>query len=403
MFKIPFFISFLISFFVCLVFIKIFPKTHWGKDETKGVQKIHNQAVPRIGGIGVFLGVFITILIFYFTTSADVVDKYLFSNSNNYINLIGKIPIYIIVLISSIPIVIFGSLEDFTRNISPRKRLLACLTSAFLAYFFLNLGVEKVDFYGFNGITYILSLSPIIVAITTILFISGVTNAFNIIDASNGLVAFLAIIVSLAMAYVSYIVGDYLVLYMAMILIASVLGFFVFNFPAGLIFLGDGGAYFIGFWLAELGLLLVFRNPEVSFWFYICLLSLPIVEMLFSIYRRKFVKRKSPTKPDSMHLHHLVLRRLVILNKSENDKHKPSLRNSFTSVCFWVIILLIVVLASIWWHSENITLFLFLVFGVLYTWFYWSIVLFKTPKFLIFRGRANFLYKWIKKVKKIDF
>ena len=64
-----------------------------------------------------------------------------------------------------------------------------------------------------------------------------------------------------ALAYVSFQVGDMVVMSLALAAIGAILGFFVWNFPAGLVFLGDGGAYFIGFWFAELSVLLLVRNP----------------------------------------------------------------------------------------------------------------------------------------------
>ena len=69
------------------------------------------------------------------------------------------------------------------------------------------------------------------------------------------------------------------------------LGFFVWNFPAGLIFLGDGGAYFLGFYVAELAILLLHRNPAVSPMFPLLLCIYPVFETLFSIYRRTLPAR----------------------------------------------------------------------------------------------------------------
>lgn len=65
-----------------------------------------------------------------------------------------------------------------------------------------------------------------------------------------------------AAAYVAFQVDDAVVFSLALAGIGATLGFFIWNFPAGLIFLGDGGAYFLGFWFAELSILLLVRNPD---------------------------------------------------------------------------------------------------------------------------------------------
>jgi UDP-N-acetylmuramyl pentapeptide phosphotransferase/UDP-N-acetylglucosamine-1-phosphate transferase len=82
-----------------------------------------------------------------------------------------------------------------------------------------------------------------------------------------------------------------------------VLGFFVWNFPAGLIFLGDGGAYLLGFYVAELGVLLVQRNPDCRRCVQLLMCIYPIFETRFSIYRKKYLRGISPGVPDGVHLH----------------------------------------------------------------------------------------------------
>jgi UDP-GlcNAc:undecaprenyl-phosphate/decaprenyl-phosphate GlcNAc-1-phosphate transferase len=83
-------------------------------------------------------------------------------------------------------------------------------------------------------------------------------------------------------------------------------GFLLWNYPKGKVFLGDAGAYFIGFMYAELSIQLVARNADVSAWFVIALAAYPIVETLFSIYRRKVVRRTAAMQPDTLHLHSLL-------------------------------------------------------------------------------------------------
>jgi UDP-N-acetylmuramyl pentapeptide phosphotransferase/UDP-N-acetylglucosamine-1-phosphate transferase len=93
-------------------------------------------------------------------------------------------------------------------------------------------------------------------------------------------------------------------------LAAAVFGFFWVNWPFGKLFLGDGGAYFLGFSLAWIAVLLIERNPSVSAFSALIICILPITEVLFSIFRRK-VRNDHPGKPDSLHFHSLLQRRYV--------------------------------------------------------------------------------------------
>src|SRR4029079_4005852 len=98
----------------------------------------------------------------------------------------------------------------------------------------------------------------------TIFVITGGANSVNIIDGFNGLASRCVSIMVLSLAYVAFQVHDPFVFTASLITAGAILGFFVWNFPAGLIFLGDGGAYLLGFVLAELSILLIHRNPAVS-------------------------------------------------------------------------------------------------------------------------------------------
>ena len=104
-------------------------------------------------------------------------------------------------------------------------------------------------------------------------------------------------------------VGDDLVFGLAVLYGALVLGFFLVNFPFGKIFLGDGGAYFAGFLLAALGVLLPARNPEVSAWAAILICAYPVIETLASMRRKARRKGHSVGQPDRVHFHMLAHRR----------------------------------------------------------------------------------------------
>jgi len=164
------------------------------------------------------------------------------------------------------------------------------------------------------------------------------------------------------------------------------MGFFVWNFPAGLIFLGDGGAYLLGFLLGELSILLVHRNPGVSPMFPLLLCAYPIFETIFTMYRRKVVRGVATAAPDGIHLHTLIHRRLIRWTLAEGrEKRRLTRRNSMTSPYLWLLCLSSVIPSLLWWNSTAVLSWFLLLFVVSYVWLYTRIVRFKTPRWLIFR------------------
>jgi UDP-N-acetylmuramyl pentapeptide phosphotransferase/UDP-N-acetylglucosamine-1-phosphate transferase len=161
-------------------------------------------------------------------------------------------------------------------------------------------------------------------------------------------------------------------------MLSAILGFFVWNYPRGLIFLGDGGAYLIGFWIAALSVLLIVRHPSISPWFALLINAYPILETLFTIYRRKIHQGKNPGLPDGIHFHTLIYRR--ILNTRASKKEFDLLNaNARTAPYLWVLSSFAVVPAILWWQSTPILIAFTVLFTISYVWLYTKIVRFDTP------------------------
>jgi UDP-GlcNAc:undecaprenyl-phosphate/decaprenyl-phosphate GlcNAc-1-phosphate transferase len=188
---------------------------------------------------------------------------------------------------------------------------------------FVLLGVN-INFLGFGLVDCLLSNS-IVSLLFTLLIVGGVVN---IIDEYNGLMTGYGIVVLIAMAYVANILGDDLIIQLSLLLASSLLGIFVFNFPFGKIFMGDGGAYFVGFMMAVIGLMLAIRNEELSHWFTLLLFIYPLYKTVFSIYRKKIVCNTSPSQPDGYYLHMMIYKRLI---KRKIFKNNKTLQNSITT------------------------------------------------------------------------
>ena len=357
-------LSFLTSLVATLLVVRSTEKHahRWADHDLSGPQKFHSAPVPRIGGVSIFLALLACAALAQWSGLAEAEALWL-------------------LLFCSLPAFVSGLAEDLTKTQSPRRRLFFTAVSAGLAVWLLDAVVRHT---AIPGVDSLIVFAPFAVALT-VFVVTGVANAVNIIDGFNGLASMCVLMMMLAIAYVAFQVGDTLVFTAALMCTGAVLGFFVWNFPAGLIFLGDGGAYLLGFVLAELAVLLLHRNPEVSPIFTLLLCAYPIFETIFTIYRRKFVRGVATGAPDGIHLHTLIHRRLVRGWGANTPERRQTQRNSLTSPYLWLLCLLSVIPAVLWWGDTAVlTVFLFL-FMALYVLLYASIVRFKTPKWLVFR------------------
>jgi len=114
---------------------------------------------------------------------------------------------------------------------------------------------------------------------------------------------------------------------------AAVAGFWLVNYPWGKLFMGDGGAYFVGFALAWLAVLLPVRNPDVSVWAPLLVCAYPVIEVLYTIVRR-YVHRQSPGAPDSGHLHSLVKKKLI---RPKSDWMNKGIQNAAVAPVMWAL------------------------------------------------------------------
>ncbi len=159
-------------------------------------------------------------------------------------------------------------------------------------------------------------------------------------------------------------------------MIGGIAGFFIWNYPFGKIFLGDGGAYFIGFTIAVLSVMLVKNHPQVSPWFPLLAVIYPAFETVFSIIRRKFHKKHHIDSPDSHHLHQLIYKRVVpfVFDIQRSEK---LMRNSATSPFLWLICSFGAIPAVMSWQNTPILVIFTVLFCWFYVWLYRSIVRFK--------------------------
>ena len=349
--------AFFSSFFATLLIIRFkHLHSHLSADsDLSGPQKFHKNIVPRIGGISIALGLFVAIL---------------FRVKN-----IPDTKLELTLLICAIPTFVIGLTEDLTKKISVRMRLLFTMISAILVVYFLQSQISRLDI---PYLDYLFTI-PLVGAVFTVFAMTGLANAYNIIDGFNGLSSMVGIITLFAIAYIGYVLIDPTIIYLALVMAGAVLGFFIWNYPRGLIFLGDGGAYLIGFWIAALSILLVSRHQEVSPWFALLINGYPIIETLFTIYRRKIHQGKSPGQPDGIHFHTLIYRRILSPHHQNENWFSANAR---TAPYLWVLAGMSIAPAILWWQSTPILMGACLLFIISYVWIYARIVKFKTPQWM---------------------
>jgi UDP-N-acetylmuramyl pentapeptide phosphotransferase/UDP-N-acetylglucosamine-1-phosphate transferase len=301
------------------------------KSENRKNHKSHKISTPRAGGLGIVLGYLLGAYFFGFE--------------------------FYFVLIALLVFAI-GFYEDIKHGVSPKLRLICIALST--CFVFIGSSDAIITNIGFSF--------PLFIAIPfTIFAVTGLTNSINIIDGVNGLSSAILIIALSFLAGFAFVYNDTLVLNICLAMGASLLGFFVWNFPKGRIFLGDGGAYFSGFTMAILSIIIVNRNEAISPWFPVIIFAYPIVDTLFSIYRRKFISKKSSLAADNLHLHTLILKRVSRKN------HK---------VLMYIIptVLVFDMVATYLYANTAALVLLFVCFILTYIYFYDAIVNFSGKK-----------------------
>jgi len=296
----------LISFIVLILVIFLTHKYELflDKSNNKKPQNFHIKNTPRAGGIGILMGM---LLIVIFPLGL----KFIFS-------------IFIAFL--------SGIFEDFHNSLTPQFRLILQLFAALSAVFFTD---AVVTYLGL-GIT----MPYWVGAIFSIFAIIGMMNAINIIDGFNGLASGVILLILISFALVGYQQHDNNILSIIFITIGSTLGFFLLNFPKGKIFLGDGGAYLLGFTVAIIGIYLASNYENVSPWYIIAIFIYPVWEVVFSIGRRILLGH-SALQADANHLHTLVYKHIT---------HN----NPLTTLLILSMILPFMVTATLY-HNHSIT------------------------------------------------
>jgi UDP-N-acetylmuramyl pentapeptide phosphotransferase/UDP-N-acetylglucosamine-1-phosphate transferase len=339
----------------------------WDDHQISGAQKFHASAVPRVGGLSVVFG--LVALTGWVTVTGRGPGRELW-----------------LILLCGAPALLAGLAEDLTKRVSAKFRLAATMLSGLLAFFLLGAQLSSVSFPGLDWLMTFTAFSLLF----TMVAAGGLANAVNIIDGYNGLTAVVASVILMSLAYVAWQVGDNLIVSVALAGTGALVGFLLWNWPRGLIFLGDGGAYFVGYLIAVLSIMLVARHRGVvSPWYPFLLCIYPVFETFFSIWRKRVVRGTSPGVPDGLHLHMLVFRRLVRWAVGRRDAASLTLRNSLTAPYLWLLSSVAALPATLLWRNPPALQAAVAIFCVVYVWLYLRLVRFRSPRWLVLRSRKG--------------
>lgn len=325
-----------------------------GDNDLDGIQKYHTVSTPRIGGLAIYLSFAII-----------VIGSRLFKEHDPYD--IG-------ILFSSFIVFLMGFLEDITKKIPPMVRMVGFAIGMFIAVHITH-NMPIINYTGFVRLDELLLQHKSIAIILSLFCVVGLTNAYNVIDGYNGIAAITAIANLIGLFILSILVADTTVMWMGMYFIAAILGFLIFNYPKGKIFLGDGGAYLLGFVIAVISIYLVHAHKGIISPYAVLLINaFPVTEVGFSVYRRKFIHKTNSIQPDNMHLHQLIYHRCVPLGSNN--------RNAMVMPLALYFILPPVALAIIFYKSTLMCTILMLLYIVYYVLNYSRLTSFRTFKFL---------------------
>lgn len=282
-------IAFVITFYAIPVIIQV---SNMKKlFDLPGDRKIHATPVPSLGGLGIFAGFIMGLLLM-----VDLTDVAASSTFQFYL--------------TSFMVVFFFGIKDDILILTPFKKLLGQLAVAAILIFKANLVI--VNMHGFLGIEHINSSISICLSFFTIIV---VVNAFNLIDGVDGLAGSIGVITSSFFAFFALMSGEFYYALFGFSFAASLAAFLIYNYSPARIFMGDTGAMLIGVVNAILvihfintaensRILPVLASPAMGFG----VLIIPLMDTL-RVFSIRIIHGRSPFSPDRNHIHHLLLDR----------------------------------------------------------------------------------------------
>lgn len=324
------------SFILSVAMIVLSRTTTARRGDLMAVQAMHVKPTSRFGGLALLIPVAIAVVVGPTQTNAQMLQ----------------------ILACVLPVFLVSILEDGGLHVTPRWRLVAAATGSLAAVLLFG---SVIDRLGFTALDLALNHHVLAVALT-VLVVTGITQAFNLLDGLHGLCSISMIVVATALVVIAAKGDDVAFAQILSLLIAGLIGFLLLNYPFGLIFLGDTGATVIGFILAYTAVEMLSRQPDLSPWALMLVFFWPIADMVLAIARR-LGRRNPTTQPDRMHFHHVVMRALEIriLHKKSRAFSNPA-----TTAILMPLIAAPSAVGVLVWNRDDLSLAATLGFAVLF-------------------------------------
>lgn len=279
---IAFVLSGIISF-ASTPLVKVFAQKVGAIDVPLDDRRMHKQPVPRLGGLAIFFGFIMSIVLF-----ADI-NKQLRG-----------------ILIGAVIIVVLGCIDDVVR-LGAGIKFIVQICAALVPVLYGGLKIEAFS----NPIGFITGVFWINLGIwsvpITVIWIVAITNAVNLIDGLDGLAVGVSTISSITLLLISLSLGNPAVAIITAALAGGCIGFLPYNINPAKMFMGDTGATFLGFILATVSIQGLFKvYALISFAVPFLILGLPIFDVIVAVFRR-LSKGQSPAKADRSHIHHRLI------------------------------------------------------------------------------------------------
>ena len=261
--------------------VKLFANRIGAIDVPKDSRRVHKSPIPRLGGLAIFLG-FVISTIFFVDITRQILG----------------------ILIGSVIIVIIGVIDDI-RPLRAYIKLIVQIAAALVAVYF---GIV-IDIFS-NPLVFsaneFVHLGYFSIPVT-IIWIVAITNSVNLIDGLDGLAVGVSTISSIVMLVIALMVSDLNIALILAALTGACLGFMPYNFNPAKIFMGDTGALLLGYVLATVSILGLFKfYAVVSFAVPFLVLAIPLFDTSFAFLRR-LLRGQNPMSPDRGHFHHRLL------------------------------------------------------------------------------------------------
>ncbi|HET6349770.1 MAG TPA: MraY family glycosyltransferase [Candidatus Krumholzibacteria bacterium] len=252
----------------------------WRLGDKPNGRKLDTRPIPHLGGIALFLGVLAALFPFIGLARANP-----FSSSL----MVRAIPVVLL-------IVALGVVDDM-RNLRARHKLMVQVLAA--------CGMLALGYRLFTGM-WMFDAWVGMLSIVSLIFIVGMLSSINLIDGHDGLAAGVSIISAATFAVIGWLVGVPHLLPLALAVCGACLGFLVFNFPPGRIYMGDTGSMLLGLLLAIMACLVSMRAPSPGMFAAVVLvLGVPLLDTVLAIARR-IVVRAPVFSADHLHMHHIL-------------------------------------------------------------------------------------------------